>query len=196
MTARKWYVVRTNIRCEDRAAGGLSAAGYDVFLPKMRIEVVHQRTKKFIVKERILFNRYLFAALPEIDADWYTLRATDGVECVLMQNGKYQAVPDADVERFRGAQADMLFDETREARIHRKEMGRTKREETLMRFPIGSWVKIKREHTFGGFYGQVTDINGRGAIMAMLQIFGGLVPAELSAGDADPANVDVKAKAA
>ena len=57
-----WYVVRTNIKCEKRALSALTAAGYEAYLPLMRRDVVHHRTKKVITKELVLFNRYLFVA--------------------------------------------------------------------------------------------------------------------------------------
>ena len=87
-----WYVVRTNIKCEKRALAALTGAGYEAYLPLMRRDVVHHRTKKVVTKEFVLFNRYLFVAQPAEGADWFRLRRCDGVEAVLGSGGRYLPV--------------------------------------------------------------------------------------------------------
>ena len=114
-----WYVVRTNIKCEKRALAALTGAGYEAYLPLMRRDVVHHRTKKVVTKELVLFNRYLFVAQPARDADWFRLRRCDGVETVLGANGRYLPVDARAVEAFRQAEAELEFDETRAARLRR-----------------------------------------------------------------------------
>jgi hypothetical protein len=49
------YVVYTNINCEERAAGGLRAAGFEVFLPTVT-RMVKRGSRKKIKVERPLFS--------------------------------------------------------------------------------------------------------------------------------------------
>ena len=154
---RLWYVVRTNIKCEDRAARNLRQAGYRVYLPKMRKDIVHHRTKKRITRSFVLFNRYLFVGVPAEDPNWYKLRACEGVECVLGEDGpegrRYLPVPRETVASFVMAQRNLDFDATRRAEIKRKEIGRTEKQTLKMRFPVGSRFRVKKDwqhdHPFG-----------------------------------------------
>ena len=104
----------------------------------MRRDVVHHRTKKVVTKELVLFNRYLFVAQPAAGADWFRLRRCDGVEAVLGSGGRYLPVDARAVEAFRRAEAELEFDETRAARLRRKEIGRTRKATAAMQFPAGA----------------------------------------------------------
>lgn len=188
-----WYVVRTNIRCEDKAASNLRAAGYEVYLPKMRKDMIHHRTKAVITREFVLFNRYLFAAQPATGADWYTLRSSEGVECVLGVDGVPMPVPAASVEAFRNAEIDMQFDDTKAARLHRGEIERTHELELRKRFKARRSVRVLNG-PFGGFAGQVESITGRLTIKAMILIFGRMTTVEFAPADLEP--IDSKTRAA
>lgn len=183
-TRLSWYVVRTNIKCEDRAASSLHAAGYDVYLPRMRKDIVHHRTKCVLTKEFPLFNRYLFVGMS--NSDFYTARACDGVECFLGINGTPIRVPAAHVERFFTAEINMEFDDTTKAKIHRGEIEKDAKRQLKRTFPKGASVQVKDSHPFGGFFGQVVSVSGKGKIKAMLEIFGGLTPVEFDAADIEP----------
>lgn len=191
---RLWYVVRTNIKCEDKAARNLRQAGYRVYLPKMRKDIVHHRTKKRITRSFVLFNRYLFVGVPAENPNWYKLRACEGVECVLGEDGpegrRYLPVPRETVASFIMAQRNLDFDATRRAEIKRKEIGRTEKQTLKMRFPVGSRFRVKKDwqhdHPFGGFYGQVVKVAGRRKIKAMMEIFATLVPIEIDPSDIEP----------
>ena len=75
-----------------------------------------------------------------------------------------------------------LLNDTRAARILRKQEGRNKRETTAMRFPEGAPVDIV-SGTFAGYHGLVRGVTGKGLVVVMLQMFGGLVPVERDAGE-------------
>lgn len=179
---RLWYVCRTNIRSEDKAEANLRAAGYETYLPKMRKDIIHHRSKAIITREFVLFNRYLFAAQPAIGADWYTLRQCEGVESVLGINGTPMPVPAAHIERFRNAEIDMLFDDTHAAKVHRGEIERTQKEQIRKTFRAGSSKRVVNG-PFGGFCALVTNVTGRDTIKAMVSIFGGMVPVEFQPED-------------
>lgn len=94
----KWFVVRTNIRCENRAQMGLDALGYRTFMPKMKKWITHARMKTVV--ERPLFPRHLFVELePNIDGFGHA-REVDGVESILGTNGTPMYVPSKFVEEF------------------------------------------------------------------------------------------------
>ena len=174
--------MRTNIKCEKRALAALIAAGYEAYLPLMRRDVVHHRTKKLITREFVLFNRYLFVAQPAAGADWFRLRRCDGVEAVLGSGGRYQPVDARAVEAFRRAEVELEFDETRAARLRRKEIGRTRKATAAMQFPAGAAIRVRKDfahaHPFGGFFGKVESVRGRGVVTAMIELFGRLTPVE------------------
>lgn len=170
-----WFVVRTNIKCEEKAEQSLRRAGYDVYLPRMKIERQHKRTKKWLVKTLCLFPRYLFVAQPDREANWLKARLCDGVESVLGVCGTPVAVASAKVERLQRMQADLQFDDTRAAKLHRQEIGKTERETTRMRFPPGTRVRAK-DGPFAGFRGYVTNVDAKGAVEVIVTLFGRLTP--------------------
>ncbi len=95
-------------------------------------------------------------------------------------------MPESDVRRFMSAEEAMEFDDTREAKIRRKEIGRTNRETAVLRYPIGARLRAVTG-PFGGFAGHVICITGRGTIEAMIEIFGGLTPVEFPISMVEPA---------
>ena len=81
----RWYVVRTNIRCEDRAHMGIAAAGFRAFLPQVTKWRTHARLKT--ITRVPLFPRYLF-----VEADFNRQPITDihqthGVESIINNQG-------------------------------------------------------------------------------------------------------------
>ncbi len=189
---RIWYVVQTKIRCEDQAAKKLRQAGYRVYLPKMRKDIIHHRSKKRQTKYFVLFNRYIFVGVPAWQAvDWFRLTGCEGVDCVLGQDGpdgrKYLPVPRKMVLSFAAAQRNLEFDDTRRADLHRKKIGRTAKATLEIRFPQGSRFRVRRDwqhtHPFGGFYGNVIKVAGQQKIRAMLELFGSMVRVEFHPND-------------
>lgn len=153
--------------------------GIGAYLPKLRREIIHHRTKKKIVKSFALFTGYGFVSVAN-DSRWPDLRACETIGGVLGVNGRPWAVSGDLVNRLRAAETGMEFDDTRAARILRKQEGRTKRETTAMQFPEGSSVDIV-SGTFAGYHGMVRGVTGKGLVVVMLQMFGGLVPVERAA---------------
>lgn len=185
---KNWYVVRTNIKCEEKAARNLRLAGYEHYLPVMRYEVKHQRTNTRIVKEKPLMLRYLFVAQPKGNADWFTLRACEGVECVLGVEGQPIPVPFASVEQIFLAETDMVFDDTKEARIHRREEARTKKATTELKYAPGTLVHVvDRNNVFAMFGGTVERVTKAGKVKALMDLFGRMTPVEFDPEQLSPA---------
>lgn len=179
-----WFVVRTGVSCEDRAVEALRLAGFDTYLPKMRKDIIHHRKKTLIVKEFVLFNRYLFCAVPL--GNFGAARECDGFECFLGVDGKPQRIHGKIVADFQGAEIDQEFDDTKAAKVHRGEIKANEKAQFASMFPEGRRVVVRAGHSLGGFYGQVVKAKGKSKVRAMIRILGGLVPVEFEGADLEP----------
>lgn len=194
-----WYVIRTNIKCEDKAEENLRRAGFGTYAPWQRFEKWNRRKNKAIIHERRMVPRYLFVdtgSLGTDDTPWGVIRGCEGVECILGVNGRpaplsaHKAGPKtfSEVEKLQAimeAEAQHLFDETREGKLYRREIGKTKKETTKIKFPVGSKVKIN-DGPFGGFSGEITNVTGRGMLLVMTSLFGRFTPVEMEPGQVEP----------
>lgn len=189
-----WYVVRTNIKCEEKAERNLRRAGFSTYSPMARLERFNKRRKVWVETELRLMPRYLFVETSG-EVPWYILRACEGVEKVLGADGTPCRLHDAEEKALRdvmAAEADLLFDTTRAAKIRRGEIGKTKRDTVRMRFPVGTPIRIT-DGPFAQFFAQVTNVTGKGKLQALVMIFGHLSPVEIPA---KWAVIDVQGEAA
>lgn len=176
---RSW--VARDVPDEAVVERGLREAGMACYVPRMKKDCIHHKTHAIVTRSFPLFTGYAFAGMARLRLDFPALRAAAGVAGVLGLNGEPWAVPASVVEHCRQQQADMVFDETREAKIRRKEIGRTRRETTAMMFAPGSAIRVA-EGPFAGFNGQVTNVNGRGEVKALINLFGGLTLVDFDVG--------------
>lgn len=172
-TQKLWYVVRANVKCEAKAAENIRAAGFDVYLPMQRYEVKHRRTNTYSVKERPLMMRYLFVGLNPDALHFGFVRSCEGVERFLEVEGKPMRVRPKDVDAILDAEIDMRFDDTRAARIHRKEEARTIKETVRMKFKAGTMVDIV-DGPFAEFSAIVEQVTSSGSVEALVEVFGRL----------------------
>lgn len=176
-----WYVVRCNINCEAKAADNIRLAGFDVYFPRQRIEKKHRRNNTYLVKERPLMVSYIFVGMPKNDKlqHFGFVRACEGVEKFLEYQGKPIPVHGNDVQAIYLAEVDMRFDDTRAARIHRKEEAASIKETVKMKFPRGRDIYVTDErHPFSGFHGLVEEVTKTGNVMALINLFGRMTPVE------------------
>lgn len=164
--------------------------GFDCYLPRMRRELRHHRTNEKITRSFPLFPGYMFVAVP--GNLFGLLHGLEGVGPILGIDGRPAMVPERLIADFRTAEQNLEFDETEEARIKRREQGRTKKETVELTFPSGSIVRVKSDwrrerHPFRGMEALVASITPRGRVEALLNLFGGLVPVELDAMDLEAA---------
>ncbi len=161
---------------ETQIERSLRDAGFDCYFPRMRKEVVDRRRRRTTVRAFPLFTGYVFVN--------GVATQCDGVAEVLgiRMEGRPSAVPANVVEAFRSAERGMAFDDTREARIKRREQGRTWLETVKMQFPLGAVVGIRDSaHPFHGFHGEVVSVTGKGMVRVMMTLFGGAAPVEVDA---------------
>jgi len=173
-TDKPWFVAQTNIKCEAKATENLRQVGYEVYFPRQRIERKNKRTNVIHEVERPLLMRYVFVAVPRYDFGF--VRACEGVESLLGVNGLPLRVPARDVEALWLAEIDMQFDDTRAARIHRKEEAKTRKETMQMRFAKGTTVSIE-DGPFKDFMAQVERVTSQGQVNVLVGIFGRMTEA-------------------
>lgn len=180
----KWYVIRTNIKCEDKAERNLADAGYQTYAPWQRFETYNRRKRVFLEHERRLAPRYLFVMVDDAtDVPWGTIRACEGVEYVLGVEGRPIPLNNHETTQLHAimaAERNFEFDETRVGKLHRREIGKTKAATTKLQFPVGSRVRAMKG-PFEGFAGKVINVNGRGQVEALFSLFQGKVPVEIPA---------------
>jgi transcription antitermination factor NusG len=184
MGQETWYVVRCNIKSEDKAERNLREAGYRTYAPWQRFERFNSRKKVFIKREMRLAPRYIFLDTGGMHRDstpWGVIRACEGVEKVLGYQGLPIPLHGDEVKALHAimaAEANYEFDETRAGKLHRREIGKNKKETTRLRFPVGAKITIK-DGPFASFSGEVTNVNGRGHVQALVGILGRLVSTEV-----------------
>lgn len=185
---KHWYVVRTTVKGEEKAFENIRKAGYDVYFPRRRVEVQHRRTKAYVVKEQPLMPRYLFVAQPKVNPDFYHLRNCDGVEGVLGVDGRPIRVSEKSVEDIYIAEIEMDFDDTRAARIYRKEELASVKENTALQFPTGQSVfVVDPANPFSEHEGVVQEVTKAGKIKALLVLFGRMTSVEFDRTHLSPA---------
>ena len=179
------YVVRTNIKSEDKAERNLRAAGFSTYAPWQRFEKWNRRKNTHIVRELRLCPRYLFLDVGDIHRDrtpWGIIRACEGVESVLGVNGLPVALSPLEeraLAAIQDAEKQHVFDETRAGKLYRGEIKKNQKETTRMRYPVGSGVTIN-DGPFARFSGEVTNITGKGYLEVLTMIFGRLTPVEVA----------------
>lgn len=180
-----WFVVRTNIRCERRAARSLRAAGYRVYSPTFRKSVIHRRTKKRIIRRYALMPGYIFVRMTRLSRDgrpdWFALRGCDGVEAVLGIRGEPLAIPRQDVARMMAEQRSRKFDDVYVEKVS----GRRRQKDLQATFKRGRRIRAK-EGAFSGLDLTVRSVTSQGRILAMLELFGRLTPVEIDVEHVEP----------
>lgn len=185
---RTWFVVRSKVRQEDRAAYNIRRAGFDVYLPMMRYERMHRRKNTYSVIEKPLMTGYLFVGFAPFAQHFGMIRDCDGVYDFLTVAKEPIRIPSQAVVDMQVAEMDMRFDDTREARIARGEEERTRRDNVKKQFAKGKSVKVSdSKHPFAEFQAVVDEVTSSGNVKVLVEMFGGLVSAEFQATQLSPA---------
>lgn len=91
--APQWYLVQSKPRQAERAEVNLVQQGYSVFHPQLMVERI--RRGRRVVVEESLFPNYLFIRLRRWVDNWYPLRSTRGVACLVAFGREPLPVQDA-----------------------------------------------------------------------------------------------------
>ncbi|HEV7286554.1 MAG TPA: transcription termination/antitermination NusG family protein [Kaistia sp.] len=196
MTTATWYVgyLKAGATRPSRHRGPVPAEGQDEtiveraltnegltpYLPRMKRELRHHRTKKTIVRRFPLMPGYVFVTAGPREPNWMRLKACDGISGVLSLDGRPWPIPAAQVEALQRAEADLVFDDTHEARLKRGQDGKNRRETTALHYPAGCAITLT-EGPFAGLPGVVVGVSGGGLIRAIVEVFRQKTPMEIPA---------------
>ena len=95
----RWYVVRTKIKQEDRAASNLQAWGVETFAPRIRQRCTHRHKKGWCIAP--LFPQYVFARF-DVGTLLSKIRNTRGVQDLVGFGECATPVDDSVIETIRG----------------------------------------------------------------------------------------------
>ena len=115
---RRWYVVNTHARAEQKAAWHLGNQGFRLFLPQYLRQRRHARRVDMV--KAPLFPRYLFVEI-DLESDrWLSVTSTIGVSHLVGGANGPLSVPEGVVEEWRAREDESgLIPLAREARYRR-----------------------------------------------------------------------------
>ena len=193
-----WYVVATRSHAERRARAALSKAGFGTFLPERRVETQHRRTKQWQEHVELVMPGYVLIEFPKIpDHEWFdrgarptwgALRRCDGVVAPLGDlNDSGEVVPlplpTRLVEEMVAAQANLEFDDTREAKRRR---GHTKENALAdLRIELEGTEVLVTDGPFRSFNAVVDEVESLTRIKVLVEIFGRLTPIWMEPGQVE-----------
>lgn len=101
---KRWFVVYTQARAEERAVEHLQRQGIQCFLPRCRKTRRHARKTDTVLEP--LFPRYLFTQFDPDASMWRSINGTRGVIGLLTGGSRPLPVPDGMVEKLQMETAD------------------------------------------------------------------------------------------
>ena len=152
---KRWYVVYTQARSEDRALWHLQNQGFDCFLPRCFKTRRHARKTDTVLEP--LFPRYLFTRFDPDVARWRAINGSRGVVGLLDDGVRPLAVPGGLIER-------LLAQSDQQGVMPLASLGM---------FWKGRSVRIK-SGPFAGQIGEVGDVlaKGRDRVQILLNMLG------------------------
>lgn len=170
---KSWYVARCSPQREAKAEHELRQAGFDVYLPRYRKDVQNRRTRTYVTREYCLIPSYLFVAVPNGDFGnvWKKCKHINQRHPFVGVDDVPARVSGADVERLQIMETDMQFDDTRAARIHRKEEAKTRKETLEMKYKPGREVTIN-SGPLAEFAAIVQEVTKHGDVKVVIRLFG------------------------
>lgn len=157
----------------------LSDIGVEYYMPFERKTFTHARTNKPIERMFPLIPGYGFVCnITDIEA----VNDCKGVAGI-MTNGKGMPplrVPQSSIDALVIAESEVQARYERQQEqiaFAKRKLNRAKSQEV---FPVGDTFTIKRGHILAGRKGKIMDHTGRKTIKTMVEMLGGMVPAEFT----------------
>lgn len=189
--SKTWFVLRSSVRCEEKAVVSIREArieGVSVYLPRMKVERKDRRTNLYRETVKPLMVGYMFVGFDPRNKPFKKVSDCDYVYDFVKVQGDPIPVPAEDVILIEEAEIDLRFDDTRQARIHRREEARTRKLTTEMKFPPGREVLVTDEkNPFADFHAVVEEVLKSGNVKALVNLFGRATSVEFEAGQLQPA---------
>lgn len=184
---RRWFVLRVSpaydVRLRkgitDRVFSDLVALGYDVYVPRRRLDRFNRRLNVTAEWSEPLMPGYLFINHPKHGDpfdDWSKIRAVRGVIGPLHGENGPLLIPGAIIEVVMNLEFASAYDDTTAGK---KLRGETERQRLEARFPGGSLVLVS-DGPFASFMARVESLTVEGKVAALVDIFGRYVPVEFS----------------
>jgi transcription termination/antitermination protein NusG len=175
-----WFVLEVRPKAERKALTELRKAGIvDAYCPEYKIERFNRRRKVSIVTTLCHFPRYIFAQLE--GRDFGALRSCNSIIDVL-PGYPHHPMPVAakDIEAIRDAEANMVFDDTDEARRRRGETVKNSLKAMRKRLK-GKKIRVT-DGPFTSFAGEVEAVHSLERLTVLINLFGQDTPVELEHG--------------
>lgn len=115
MDGRRWYLVQTRARAEDRASSHLSNQGFESYLPRYMAERRHARRREKVA--RPLFPGYLFVRLDLLQDRWRAVLSTVGVRRLVSAGERPLPVPPPVIAELRAREDARGFVELGRGRV-------------------------------------------------------------------------------
>ena len=166
MSPTRWYAVRTNPRCEERAVASMEEAGFSVYAPKLRKVIIHHRSKKVLTREFPMLVGYVFVELDAKHPPFGFVRECDGVRGFVGVTNTPTPLADIhmqalqEIEGSEWLRADLAFRQPRKLGRH-KSRG-------MPRITISSGP-------LSGFIGHVVNDKDRNSVKLITSFFAELV---------------------
>jgi len=96
---RRWYVVSTQSRGEEKAVCHLQNQGYEVYLPRYLKRRSHARKIDWVPAP--MFPRYLFVAIDLKHEQWLSVRSTVGVSQIICHGDTPTPIPEGIIDEIR-----------------------------------------------------------------------------------------------
>jgi transcriptional antiterminator RfaH len=96
---KRWYVVQTQVRSEQKALWHLQNQGFEAYLPQQTKRWRHARKTQNV--KRPLFAGYMFARLDLHQQRWRAIQSSVGVKGLVCYGGAPAPVPEGIVESIR-----------------------------------------------------------------------------------------------
>ncbi len=150
---KRWYVIHTLPRGEEKALQHLQQQGYEAFLPRFHKTRRHARKVEVIIAP--LFPRYMFVSLDMETDRWLSISATRGVAYIVRQNGCPMPVPVGVIEEL----------------IERADIKETVPLSSLELFTAGATLEIL-EGAFAGHTGTFEKMSDSERVQLLLNVLG------------------------
>jgi transcriptional antiterminator RfaH len=150
---KRWYVIHTLPKGEEKALQHLQQQGYEAFLPRFHKTRRHARKMEVVIAP--LFPRYMFVRFDAENEPWLAINSTRGVAYLVRQKGCPMPVPMGVIEEL----------------MHRADVKEVVPLSSLELFEAGATLEIL-EGAFAGHTGTFEKMSDSERVQLLLNVLG------------------------